>query len=246
MSDNSSSKYELHKYPRLYVDTELAQGLSVTLEAGHNHYLRNVLRKQEGEYLRVFNGRGGEWLARISKLGKKVGEATLEECLREQGDASGGREVHLYFSPIKKQRMDILIEKSVELGVTHLHPVIMRRSVLRKVKEDRVRAQIIEAAEQCERMDIPSLSPARSLDEVLVGLEQPIFACMERDGDALPIAECELGAHAAFLIGPEGGFESSEITQLSSCEKVVCVSLGNSILRAETAGIACLSWTLLK
>ncbi len=232
----------MHKYPRLYVGTDFAQGLSIALEAGHNHYLRNVLRKQEGDFLRVFNGRDGEWVARVTKLGKKNGEAALEAQLRVQPDLSAGREVHLYFSPIKKQRMDMLIEKAVELGVSKLHPVIMRRTVSRKINEERIRAQIIEASEQCERMDIPTLEPARNLDEVLAGLEQPVFACIEREGDALPIAECELGAHAAFLIGPEGGFEEGEVTLMRSCEKVISVSLGESILRAETASIACLSW----
>lgn len=227
------------------MDAGLAQGLSINLEAEQNHYLRNVLRKQEGEYLRVFNGRDGEWGARITRLGKKDGEAVLEAFLRKQPDVGAGREVHLYFSPIKKQRMDMLIEKAVELGVSALHPVIMHRTVLRKINEERVRAQIIEASEQCERLDIPVLEPARSLDEVLAGLNQPVFVCIERDGAALPLAQCELGAYAAFLVGPEGGFEEGEIAQLRTCENVVSVSLGDNILRAETAVFACLSWVRL-
>jgi 16S rRNA (uracil1498-N3)-methyltransferase len=234
---------EIHKYPRLYVDAGLAEGLSVSLEAGHNHYLRNVLRKQEGDLLRVFNGRDGEWLARISGLGKKAGEAVLEERLRVQPDG-GKRAVHLYFSPIKKQRMDMLVEKAVELGVTYLHPVIMHRTETRKIKEDRIRAQIIEAAEQCERLDMPVLEAARSMDEMLAGLEVCVFACVERSAETKALGECELGGDVAFLIGPEGGFDPLEVEQLFAHEQIVPVSLGENILRAETAAIACLAWVL--
>jgi len=235
---------DTHKYPRLYLDADFVHGSNVELEAGQNHYLRNVLRKQEGDFLRVFNGRDGEWLARILKLGKKLGEAVLDICVRDQPEAGVRREVHLYFSPIKKQRMDMLVEKAVELGVSALHPVITHRTVSRKINEERIRAQIIEAAEQCERMDVAELYPALGFGEVLAGIEAPLYACIERSDDALPIAKCELSGRVAFLIGPEGGFDEAEIMQLRACEKVVPISLGDTILRAETAAIACLSWTL--
>ncbi len=240
MINNHVSQNELYKTPRLYVDADFALGGAVRLEAGQNHYLRNVLRKREGDALRVFNGRDGEWLARVLTLGKKAGELELEGCLRSQPDPAAAPKVHLYFSPIKKQRMDVMIEKAVELGVSDLRPVIMHRSVMRNINEERMRAQIIEAAEQCERMDIPALEPARQMDEVIAGLSQPLFACIERDGAALPLAECEFGDNVAFLVGPEGGFEEREIAQLQACGNVIPVSLGGNILRAETAAIACL------
>ncbi len=242
-------KYDLHKYPRLYVNVTFAQGVCVDLNAKQNHYIRNVLRKQRGDYLRVFNGRDGEWIARIVRLGKRNVGAVLEECVRIQtssGERFSGnkhkRSIHLYFSPIKKQRMDMLIEKAVELGVNTLHPVIMHRTVSRKINEDRISAQIIEAAEQCERMDIPTVEPIVSLGEVITSLSQPLFACIERSSKARHITDCKFGDRAAFLVGPEGGFNDAEIALINSCEKITTISLGSNILRAETASIACLFW----
>ena len=237
---------DAHKLPRLYVGGALAQGLHIDLEAAQAHYLRNVLRRQEGDFVRVFNGSDGEWLARIFSLGKKKGEAVAEKCLRKQPGVDEGSEVHLYFTPIKKQRMDMLIEKAVELGVRELHPVITRRTEIRKVNEERVRVQVTEAAEQCERMDIPVLHSVRRLEEILSGLDVPLYACIERDPEAQALGERELGKKTAFLIGPEGGFEENEIAELLACENVTAVSLGESILRAETAALACLSWARLR
>jgi len=250
MTHNLSSS-DIHKLPRLYLDAPFALGSDVSLQDGQSHYLHNVLRRQEGEFLRVFNGRDGEWLARITKLGKKGGFVAPEERLRAQDEAGTGREIHLYFSPIKKQRMDMLIEKAVELGVNALHPVLMHRSVMRTINEERVMAQMIEAAEQCERMDIPALCPMETLDEVLYGLTnsgaysgvaQPLYACIERRNETTALGACVLSENAAFLIGPEGGFDDDEIAALLTHEKVKPVCLGETILRAETASLACLSY----
>lgn len=236
--------------PRLYVDANLAQNSCVFLETAQSHYLCNVLRKQEGDYIRVFNGKQGEWLACLSQTGKKKVSFAVEKLLRHQPDAQSkdkNGEAHLYFSPIKKQRMNILVEKAVELGVSALHPVITRRSEVRKINEARIRAQIIEAVEQCERMDIPLLSSVCALDKALAGLEHIVYACIERCENAAPLGKCSRpnGSCTAFLIGPEGGFEKFEVEQLLACKKVVPVDLGNTILRSETAALACLSWARL-
>ena len=201
------------------------------------------MRKQGGAPLRLFNGVDGEWLACITNMGKKASEVTLDECVKEQPDER--RSVHLYFSPIKKQRMDILIEKAVELGVSDLHPVLMNRTVLRKLNIERLNAQIIEASEQCERMDIPTLHPACTFDEVIAELERPVHVCLERSDKTKALSPCDMGGDVAFLVGPEGGFDDHEIKAILASEKTVPISLGENILRAETAVIACLSYAVL-
>lgn len=233
---------DLHKLPRLYIDAPFGVGEAIALESRQFHYLRNVLRKKDGDVLRLFNGRDGEWLARLSSLSKKRGEILLEDCVYIQPQKRTGQKCALYFSPIKKQRMDMLIEKAVELGVDELHPILMHRSVMRKVNEERMRAQIIEAAEQCERMDIPFLYPMCMLDEMLVSLDTLLYACVERSQETSSLSSCDLSGGSAFLIGPEGGFEESEVKQILVHKHVHPVSLGDSILRAETAALSCLAW----
>ncbi|MFP4097648.1 MAG: RsmE family RNA methyltransferase [Alphaproteobacteria bacterium] len=242
MIDDPLFDSQLHTYPRLYVGEALVSAACVFLDAGQAHYLRNVLRRQEGAYVRVFNGCDGEWLACIDELGKKKGTLRLEGCLRAQPLA--GQDVRLYFSPIRKQRMDMLIEKAVELGVSSLHPVLMNRSVVRKVNKERVRVQIIEACEQCERLDVPAFHDMCSFDEMLGGVDLPFYACVERCEQACLLSDFRDMRRAGFLIGPEGGFHEREVALLSGHNDITAVSLGASILRAETAAFACLSWAL--
>lgn len=198
-----------------------------------------MLRAGSGERVRVFNGREGEWLAEIAALDKKRGGVRLIERIAAQPPA--GPRVMLLFAPIRKQRLDMLIEKAVELGVTDLFPVLTARTENRALKPERISAQIIEAAEQCERLDLPVLHPARGLDEAVRSWDGPkIFACVERKG--LPgLASLPGGADCAFLIGPEGGFDAREVEFLCGSPKVVPVGLGDTILRAETAAFYCLS-----
>ena len=215
------------------------------LDKAQLHYLRNVLRKEAGDKIRIFNGRDGEWIAALSYEGKKAGNAVAERCIRPQTKRT--RKTHLYFSPIKKNRMDMLIEKAVELGVTDLHPVIVARSVMRKVNTERVEAQIIEAAEQSERLDLPMLHDVTAFDSALQTLEEGIntYACVERDEDTHILSECDLTGDVAFIIGPEGGFDAQEVLLLKETSGVMSVTLGDTILRAETAAITCLAYTML-
>lgn len=233
----------LYKHPRLYLNAAFAKNAVIALEQAQHHYLRNVLRKQGGDLLRLFNGVDGEWLARITNMGKKASEVTLEECVKVQPNEY--RPIHLYFSPIKKQRMDILIEKAVELGVSDIHPVLMNRTVLRKLNTERLNAQIIEASEQCERMDIPTLYPMCTMAEVMAEGGRSIYVCLERSDETKALSLCDMDSEVAFLVGPEGGFDDHEIGMILANESVVPVSLGENILRAETAAIACLSYALL-
>ncbi len=235
----------IYKYPRLYLNAAFEESAIISLEQGQAHYLRNVLRKEIGDYLRVFNGRDGEWLAVIKAIGKKSCDIDLEKSIKAQKYQKDS--VHLYFSPIKKQRMDFLIEKAVELGVTDLHPVLMGRSVMRKINQERIKAQIIEAAEQSERLDIPELHSLESFDDVIAGYDCdiPLYACLERESGAKPIASYDMSGDVAFLIGGEGGFDDHERSVIGRNDKIIPVNLGDNILRAETAGISCLSYLWL-
>lgn len=235
----------LYKHTRLYINAPFVKSEEILLNSSHSHYLKNVLRKDTGDFLRVFNGVDGEWLARIDCLNKKNGSAMLAEKVKQQ--PSVRLPLLLFFSPIKKQRMDFLIEKAVELGVTGLYPVISNRTENRKLNEERIKAQIIEAAEQCERLDVPILHPSQKLSELLsvssgALFSVPFLACLERNEDSSPISSFSYDKGGAFLIGPEGGFDISEVNGLKSNENIGLVSLGDSILRAETAAVACLSY----
>lgn len=229
------------KLPRLYSDQDLKDGGLVHLPKEQAHYLKNVLRKSEGDGLRLFNGRDGEWLGALQSPGKKEADVLLQQELRPQPPPR--RAVHLLFAPIKKARMDMLVEKAVELGVSDLHPVITAHTEVRKLNMERVRAQIIEAAEQCERLDIPRLHDPLALDTVLRGWSgAKIFAALERaEAGHIALTDFEDGP-MAFLVGPEGGFSVAESDMLAGHSAVVPVSLGGEILRAETASLMCLSY----
>lgn len=235
--------HDYSKLPRLYTAAALAAQRPFALEEAQAHYFRAVLRQQEGDAFRVFNGCDGEFLAKITKLGKKENEALTLEKIKPQPPKSP--ELHLLFAPIKKQRMDFLVEKAVELGATGLHPVITDRCEIRKINEARLRAQIIEAAEQCERMDIPVLHGAMDLPRKLAALPaNPVIWCTERL-DA-PLISSLKGAMNAFLIGPEGGFTDQEAALLGKTPGISPASLGDTIFRSETAAVFCLVSAVLK
>jgi 16S rRNA (uracil1498-N3)-methyltransferase len=227
-----------HKLPRLYVTQPLSKDNHIPLSVEQAHYLKNVLRLKIGDQLRAFNGKDGEWLLTLTTLEKKSAEASATKQLTEQDDPK--QKIHLYFAPIKKNRMDFLIEKAVELGVTDLHPIITERTEVRKLNTERIKAQIIEAAEQCERSDIPILHPITQLSVLLQNpsFDYTILAALERqDAPHLGMVGTEIG----FMIGPEGGFSLEEIKILSNHPKIRAVSLGTRILRAETAALYILS-----
>ena len=217
----------------------MKEGGNVTLAENAHHYLRNVLRVEVGQSLRLFNGQDGEFVARVSNIGKKAIDATIEKQLRAQQNQV--RAIHLLFAPLKKERMDFLIEKAVELGATHLHPVLTQNSDVRKINEDRIHAQIIEAAEQCERLDLPLLSPAKELFAALAPWDKniPVLTALERC-NAPPMNKTMAQGDVAILIGPAGGFSPEEMEKLPAMSFVRPVSLGGNILRAETAALTAL------
>lgn len=226
------------KQPRLYINAPLRHDSAVDIGKDQAHYLRNVLRMGGGDHVRIFNGRDGEWLCEISELSKKAGRLKSSELLREQTAAP--ENVHLLFPPLKKARQDFLIEKAVELGVTHLHPCLSEFTQVRNINEDRINAQITEAVEQCERLDIPTLKSLRPLRDIIANWpkDTQLLACIERAA-AQNIMSAYKNGPIAIIIGPEGGWSEEEKLYLQ--DRAVPVGLGDNILRAETAALAALS-----
>ncbi|MBE6451874.1 MAG: 16S rRNA (uracil(1498)-N(3))-methyltransferase [Alphaproteobacteria bacterium] len=227
---------------RIYVAEDLKPKTSLVLKEEQSHYLCNVMRLKEGDCLRCFNGVSGEFMAKIKRIHKKQTEIDIGQQIRMFYSCP---DIWVLFSPLKKDRTDFLIEKSVELGVSALIPVITNYGITDKVKTDRLQSQIIEASEQCERLDIPKLESTRRLDDILKNWDsnRRLFFLDERgNGIACKDAFTSLtGDKAALLIGPEGGFSNQEAELLYSLPYVTAVSLGPRILRAETACVAALS-----
>lgn len=231
------SKDDYFKLPRLFVDAPLGADMAVPLNPDQAHYLHTVLRRTNDDLVRLFNGRDGEWACRLHDLGKKSGVALAIEHIKPQPEPSPG--IHLFFAPIKKARLDWLVEKAVELGATHLHPVITQNTENRTLNEARLRQQIFEAAEQCERLDIPVLCNTAKLYNIHA--EGTMLACIER-GEPKPITQA-LPANGAIsiLIGPEGGFTDAEAQWIGEQKNWIQTNLGSRILRCETAVCVALS-----
>lgn len=227
------------KSPRLYTDLDLTQDTPVSLETAQAHYLKNVLRKNAGDAVRLFNGKHGEWLSVIDEISKK--SVTLIPQKQISTQPNSNREIHLYFAPIKKNRMDFLIEKSVELGVTDLHPILTQNTEMRKINTDRLRAQIIEAAEQCERLILPKLHPLNDLTKEIMHTQDVFFAALERGNYPHLRDRADNNKAARIIIGPEGGFSAEELEFLKTQDHVHPITLGDTILRAETAALKALS-----
>jgi 16S rRNA (uracil1498-N3)-methyltransferase len=229
--------------PRLYTQSALAGGFETLLAAPQAHYLKNVLRREKGNLVRLFNGRDGEFAAEIRDLDRRGGLTVVKDQIRKQ--PAPGPQIHLIFAPVKKQRMDFLIEKSVELGATALHPVLTARTETRRLNGERIAAQIIEAAEQCERMHIPVLHPLTDLKEKISGWQGPAPVLWCRERTQAPSIGTYRFKDAAFLIGPEGGFDETEVAWLEKQPGIQAVSLGESVLRTETAAMVCLTSVII-
>ncbi|MGB0670832.1 MAG: 16S rRNA (uracil(1498)-N(3))-methyltransferase, partial [Rhodospirillales bacterium] len=231
------------KAPRIYRAGEMATPETlVPLDDDAAHHLLAVLRKQKGAPIRLFNEASGEWLAELEPDGKRRAAARLVRQLRRPEPQSGPL---LAFSPVKKQRLDLVIEKAVELGVSQLVPVITERCENRRLNTDRLAAQVRGAAEQCERLSLPDVAAETGLAAFLAAWkgDRPLIVLDETGaGEPLATLAGRLGpVEVGFLLGPEGGFTLGELEILASQAFVLRAGLGPRILRAETAAIAALS-----
>jgi 16S rRNA (uracil1498-N3)-methyltransferase len=218
--------------PRLFVEHPLAAGAAVPLTPAQARYLGTVLRRRAGAALRLFNGRDGEWAAELDG-----GIARLGGRLRAQ---AGGPALSLVPAVLKRDAMGWLIEKATELGVARIAPVLAARSVPDRVAPERLAAIAQEAAEQCERLDLPVIEAALPLAARLAAWDgTPLLAAVERQAaPSLAAVAARLRPPLALLTGPEGGLSGAELDELGRHPFVTAVALGPRILRAETAAVA--------
>ena len=224
--------------PRLFVDAPLGEGQAITLDGPPANYLANVLRLQVGDQVKLFDDRTGEWLGELTEAGRKRVSLTLVKRLREREAVP---DLWLLFAPIKRGRIDWLVEKATELGVARLAPVTTQRTVVDRLNLERLRAHSIEAAEQCERTALPELLAPASLDEAVAGWPAERALYFADEGGGTPLADAVEPGPAAILIGPEGGFTEAERAAIRAVAQARPVSLGPRILRADTAAIAAIS-----
>jgi 16S rRNA (uracil1498-N3)-methyltransferase len=227
---------------RLYVTAPLAPGAWVDLSTGQAHHLRSVLRLGIGSTVAAFNADDGEWLCRITDFDKKRARLIVERRLRT---AEAEPDLWLLFAPVKRARLDWLVEKTSELGASALMPVWTVRTQAERLNLERLRAHAVSAAEQSERLSVPELRLPETLDRVLATwpAERRLVVCDET-GAGEPIgktlARLSQGP-AALLVGPEGGFDQTELDAFGKLSFVSRVGLGPRVLRAETAAIAALA-----
>ena len=230
-----------HSTPRLFVDELLGEGAETRIEGGQAHYLLNVMRMKDGAPVKLFDDRSGEYLAKVTATGKRDLVLTVVGKLR---DRLPWPDLWLCQALIKKDRLDWIAEKSCELGIARFVPVLTRRCVVDKVKEERLRSQMIEAAEQCERTTLPEIAPLVKLEALLKDWpsDRTLYFCDERGGEPFGDAVRQRQAvKAAILIGPEGGFSDEENAAIRAAAFAVPVSLGANILRADTAAVAAIA-----
>ncbi len=225
---------------RLYVDQPLGQGQTVPLAREQAHYLFGVMRLAEGAVLSLFNGHDGEWDAKVTEASRKGGVLTCEAQTRP---LQLPPDLWLVFAPIKKERTDFIVEKAVEMGARRILPVQSEFTNSGRVKQDRLQAHAVEAAEQCGGTYVPGVAEMQKLSRVLDQWpdDRQIMFCDETMiGAASTLAAQTRGAWA-ILIGPEGGFSDTERKRLHRMDQAVPVSLGPRILRADTAAVAALT-----
>ncbi|MEJ0075538.1 MAG: 16S rRNA (uracil(1498)-N(3))-methyltransferase [Alphaproteobacteria bacterium] len=233
---------------RLFVDVPLAEGAAVPLEAAQANYLLNVLRLKGGAAVLLFNGRDGEWRAEVAGTARKKVTLEIVERTRPQTAARG---LDYLFSPLKHARLDYMVQKAVEMGVSRLAPIIMRHTQVERVNLDRMRANAIEAAEQCGILSVAEVAEPKKFDSLIRGwkAERLLVFCDEEADVKDPVAALAPARGGGLagplpvsvLIGPEGGFADSERAALLELPNAVRLALGPRILRADTAAVAALA-----
>lgn len=230
------------KAPRLFIEGALAPDAELNCTPAQANYLLNALRLGGGAQLRVFNGRHGEWLAEI--VSAKRGKCALRVCERLL-DQTTPPDIQYLFAPLKKARLDYVVQKATELGVSALRPVMTAHTIVERVNLERMRANAIEAAEQCNILWVPAIEPPRPLGTLLADwpAERRLIFCDEAAAVVSPLAalsDVDPGP-LAVLIGPEGGFAPDERAFLRAADFAVAISLGPRVMRADTAAVAALA-----
>lgn len=228
--------------PRLYVEPDLVAGAQVALGKDQSLYLAAVLRKTVGDEVVLFNGRHGAWLARLESDSKKSVTLGLVERIAEQTPPS---DLWYGFAPLKTERLDYVVQKAVEMGAGTIQPVMTRFTQVGRLKHERLVANAIEAAEQCEVLSVPTVEAEITLERLLDGWprDRRLILADEGEASSSPIEALAalMGEKVGILIGPEGGFADEERARLRALPFVVPISLGPRILRADTAAVAALA-----
>jgi 16S rRNA (uracil1498-N3)-methyltransferase len=224
--------------PRLYVDQHLDPASEPLIDGSAAHYLINVMRLKIGDPILLFDNVSGEWLATAKHIGKKSLSFEIVQKMREKEAVA---DLWLCFAPVKKARLDFIIEKATELGISRLQPVITERTIVERVKQERLEAQIIEACEQCGRTALPDLAEPIKLPQLLKNWESGRALIFADEAGGTPFPQIAAPAPAAILVGPEGGFTEKERLMLVEHEAVHRMALGPRILRAETAALSAIA-----
>jgi 16S rRNA (uracil1498-N3)-methyltransferase len=227
---------------RLFVDAPLAAGARVVCTPEQANYLRAVLRLGAGDAILVFNGRDGEWRARLAEASKRCTALEAENLVRAQ---EGGPDIHYLFAPLKRARLDYMVQKATEMGVAKLVPVLTRHTIAERVNLERMHANAIEAAEQCGILRVPEIAEPEKLATVLATWEpaRPVIFCDEaaEQRSALAALSAVAPGPVGVLVGPEGGFSPDERDMIRAHPAARAISLGPRIMRADTAAIAALA-----
>ncbi|WP_138936257.1 16S rRNA (uracil(1498)-N(3))-methyltransferase [Roseovarius arcticus] len=225
---------------RLYVEQPLGPGQTVPLGRDNAHYLFGVMRQGIGTHVLLFNGTDGEWLAEVAKAGKKAG--TLR-CVQQTRPLQMPPDLWLLFAPIKKARTDFIVEKATEMGVSRICPVQTDFTNSERIRQERLQAHAIEAAEQCGGTYVPPVDALQKLPALLQGWDpaRRIMFCDEALADNGAMALPREAGPWAVLIGPEGGFSEAERKRLAALPHAHATRLGPRILRADTAAVAALT-----
>ena len=227
--------------PRLYLDAPLAEGRELALDRDRANYLVNVLRLKRGDGVLLFNGRDGEWRAQLAGEGRKTQAVLVGARTRAQPQAN---DLHFLFAPLKHARLDYLVQKAVEMGASRLQPVLTRHTQVARVNLERMRANVIEAAQQCGVLAVPEVAEPAGFETAVADTSRLLVFCDEDAEVKDPVAALAAaprGLPLAVLIGPEGGFADDERALLVKRANVVRLSLGPRILRADTAAVAALA-----
>jgi 16S rRNA (uracil1498-N3)-methyltransferase len=229
--------------PRLFVDAALSLGEAIALERNQSNYLGNVLRLSAGESILVFNGRDGEWQAEIAGR-KRPDSLTIVARTRPQDRLP---DIGYVFAPLKHARLDYMVQKAVEMGASRLQPVLTRFTQVSRVNSERMRANVVEAAEQCGILSLAEVAEPVPLDRFVSqrGAKRLLVFCDEAAEVADPLQALQQRLTAPdgvdVLIGPEGGFAEEERALLLRQPTILRLALGPRILRADTAGVAALA-----